>query len=182
MRTACPISGTEPQSTGPMPGSSPAGQASTTAAPAPSPTRTHVVRSVQSATSVILSAPMTSARVAAPARTAWSAVARAWVNPAQTTLTSIAAGEGIPRRAATRAAMFGERSTAVEVATRTRSMSPGVRPAEASALAAACAASSSTGSSGPATWRVRMPTRLRIHSSLVSTMPARSSLVSTLAG
>ncbi|CAM5471581.1 hypothetical protein SALBM311S_09632 [Streptomyces alboniger] len=78
--------------------------------------------------------------------------------------------------------MFGERSIAVEVATRTRSMSPGVRPAVASALAAAWAASSSTGSSGPAMRRVRIPTRLLIHSSLVSTMPARSSLVSTLAG
>lgn len=156
--------------------------ASTTAAPAPSPTSTQVVRSLQSVTSDILSAPITRARVAAPARTAWSAVARAWVNPAQTTLMSIAAGDGMPMRAATRAAMFGERSMAVEVATRTRSMSPGARPAAASALAAACAASSSTGSSGPAMWRVRMPTRDVIHSSLVSTMPASSSLVSTLAG
>lgn len=156
--------------------------ASTTAAPAPSPTRTQVVRSVQSVTSDILSAPMTSARVAAPARTAWSAVARACGNPAQTTLTSIAAGEGMPRRAATRAAVFGDRSIAVEVATTTRSTVSGPCPAAASALAAACAASSSTGSSGPARWRVRMPTRLRIHSSLVSTMPARSSLVRILAG
>jgi hypothetical protein len=141
-----------------------------------------VVRSVQSATSDILSAPMTRARVAAPARMVWSAVARAWVNPAHTTLTSIAAGPGMPRRAETRAAMLGERFTAVEVATRTRSMSCGVRPAAASALAAACAARSSTGSSGPAMWRVRIPTRLLIHSSLVSTSFARSSLVSTLAG
>lgn len=31
-------------------------------------------------------------------------------------------------------------------------------------------------------WRVRMPTRDRIHSSVVSTMAARSSLVSTFAG
>ena len=104
------------------------------------------------------------------------------MKPAQTTLMSIAAGRGTPSRAATRAAVFGERSTAVEVATSTRSMSPGASPAAASALAAACAASSSTGSSGPAMWRVRMPTRLLIHSSLVSTMARRSSLVSTLAG
>lgn len=135
MRTALPIEGTEPHRTGPMPGSS---QASTTAAPAPSPVRTQVVRSVQSVISVILSAPMTSARVAAPARIAWSAVARAWVKPEQTTLMSITAGlEPMPSLAATRAAMFGERSIAVEVATRTRSMSSGVRPALASALPAA---------------------------------------------
>ncbi|MDQ0773326.1 hypothetical protein QF026_001792 [Streptomyces aurantiacus] len=129
-----------------------------------------------------MSAPITSTRVAPPARTAWSAVASAWVKPAQTTLMSMAAGDGMPRRAATRAAMFGDLSTAVEVATRTRSMSSGTRPAAARALAAACAASSSTGSSGPAMWRVRMPTLLVIHSSLVSTSFARSLLVSTLAG
>lgn len=104
------------------------------------------------------------------------------MKPAHTTLTSMTAGPGMPRRAATRAAMLGERSIAVEVATRTRSISSGVRPAAASALAAACAASSSTGSSGPAMCRVRMPTRLVIHASLVSTKPARSSLVRTRAG
>lgn len=154
----------------------------TTAAPAPSPIRTQVERSVQSTMSPILSAPMTSARVAAPARIAWSAVASAWVNPEQTTLMSITAGEPMPRRAATRADMLGERSMAVEVATRTMSMSEGCSPAVARALAAACAARSSTGSSGPPTCRVLMPTRLVIHSSLVSTMTARSSLVRTLAG
>ncbi len=139
-------------------------------------------RSVQSAMSAILSAPMTSARVAAPARIAWSAVASACVKPEQTTLMSMTAGEPMPSRAATRAAMLGDRSMAVEVATRTRSMSEAPRPAVASALAPACAAISSTGSSGPPTWRVLMPTRLVIHSSLVSTIAARSSLVSTLAG
>lgn len=118
-----------------MPGSS---QASTTAAPAPSPVSTQVVRSLQSVISVILSAPMTRARMAEPARMAWSAVARAWVKPEQTTLMSITAGPPpMPSLAATRAAMLGERSIAVEVATRTRSMSSGVRPAPASALPAA---------------------------------------------
>lgn len=158
------------------------GSAVTTAAPAPSPSRTQVERSVQSAMSAILSAPMTRARLAAPARIVWSAVASACVKPEHTTLMSITAGEPMPSRAATRAAMLGDRSIAVEVATRTRSMSEGASPAVASALAAACAAISSTGSSGPPTWRVLIPTRLVIHSSLVSTMAARSSLVSTLAG
>ncbi len=50
-----------------MPGSS---EATTTAAPAPSPTSTRVERSVQSATDVNASAPMTSAFVADPARSA----------------------------------------------------------------------------------------------------------------
>lgn len=163
-----------------MPGCS---QASTTAAPAPSPVSTQVVRSLQSVISVILSAPMTRARVAAPARIAWSAAARVWVKPEQTTLMSMTAGPPpMPSLAATRAAMLGERSIAVDVATRTRSMSSGVSPAFARALPAAWKASSSTGSSGPAMWRVLMPTRDRIHSSLVSTMAARSSLVITFAG
>ena len=51
--------------------------ASTTAAPAPSAKITQVLRSVQSTVSDIFSAPITSARLAAPARIAWSAVARA---------------------------------------------------------------------------------------------------------
>src|SRR5260370_26480078 len=41
---------------------------------------------------------------------------------------------------------------------------------------------SGTLSSGPANRRLTMPTRLRIHSSLVSTRAARSSLVTTLPG
>ena len=179
MRTALPICGTEPHRTGLIPGSS---AAVTTAAAAPSPTRTQVERSVQSTTSVNFSAPMTRARLAEPARMAWSAVARAWVKPAQTTLRSIVAGEARPRRAATRAAVLGLRSTAVQVATRTRSMSAAARPAVASAFAAAAAAIASTVSSGAATCRVRMPTRLRIQASSVSTIPARSSLVSTREG
>lgn len=105
------------------------------------------------------------------------------MKPEQTTLMSMTAGPALmPSLAATRAAMLGERSMAVEVATRTRSMSPGSSPAWARALPAAWKASSSTGSSGPAMWRVLMPTRERIHASLVSTIASRSSLVSTLAG
>lgn len=179
IRTAPPISGTEPHSTGPIPGS---GAAPITAAPAPSPTSTQVERSVQSTTSVNFSAPMTRAWVAEPARMAWSAVASAWVKPEQTTLRSIVAGAARPSRAATRAAVFGLRSWAVQVATSTRSMSCGARPLAARALAAAAAAIESTVSSGAATWRVRMPTRLRIQASSVSTILARSSLVSTPEG
>jgi len=69
-----PLSGAEPQSTGPMPTCSPSGTAETTAAPAASPKSTAVVRSVQSVTSESFSAPITIALRAAPARIAWSAV------------------------------------------------------------------------------------------------------------
>jgi hypothetical protein len=41
---------------------------------------------------------------------------------------------------------------------------------------------SATVSSGPAILRLAIPTRLRIHSSLVSTVAASSSLVTTRAG
>ena len=64
----------------------------------------------------------------------------------------------------------------------TRSMSAGDRPLAASALPPATTAMSVTLSSGPAIRRLTMPTRLRIHSSFVSTWAARSSLVTTLPG
>ncbi len=85
--TASPFSGSEPHTTGPMPACS-SGTASRTAAPAPSAKITQVVRSVQSRTSDIRSAPITRARVAAPARIAWSAVASAYEKPEQTVFRS----------------------------------------------------------------------------------------------
>ena len=75
-----------------------------------------------------------------------------------------------------------DRSTEEQVATATRSMSAAVRPDPASALAAAALAMSATVSSGAAIRRVLMPTRSWIHSSLVSTICARSLLVSTREG
>ncbi|GAA3114157.1 hypothetical protein GCM10020001_036710 [Nonomuraea salmonea] len=141
-----------------------------------------MVRSVQSVTDVIMSAPTTRARVAAPALMAWSAWARACVKPEQEAPTSMSAPPRTPSRAATRAATFGARSVWVQVATSTRSISDASMPLAASAWAAAPAARSVTVSSSAATWRVRMPTRLVIHSSLVSTMAARSSFVSIFVG
>lgn len=89
-RTASARVGSEPHTTGPMPGSVPgaASAALTTAAPAPSPSRTQVLRSLQSVRSDIFSAPMTRACRAAPARTEWSAAASAVVKPAQALLRS----------------------------------------------------------------------------------------------
>ena len=64
----------------------------------------------------------------------------------------------------------------------TRSTSDGASPEAASAFAPAASAMSATVSSSRATRRDWMPTRDLIHSSLVSTIFARSSLVTTLAG
>ena len=88
----------------------------------------------------------------------------------------------MPSRWAATAATFGIDASLLQVATMTRSMSPGDRPLPASALPPATTAMSVTVSSGPAYRRLMMPTRLRIHSSLVSTRAARSSLVTTLPG
>ncbi len=88
----------------------------------------------------------------------------------------------MPSRRATTAAVFGIITSGVQVATITRSMSAGESPLPASALPAAATAMSATVSSGPASRLLAIPTRLRIHSSLVSTEAASSSLVTTLAG
>ncbi len=95
---------------------------------------------------------------------------------------SYAPGAPMPRRWATLVATFGQRSTDEQVATTTRSMSAAISPEPASAFSAAAAAMSATVSSPAAMRRVAMPTRSRIHSSLVSTICARSSLVSTRDG
>src|SRR5690606_14982467 len=68
MSTAGVRSGSEPHVTGPTPGSS---VARSTAAPAPSAVRMHVLRSVQSVNAVSFSAPITTAVRAEPARIAW---------------------------------------------------------------------------------------------------------------
>src|SRR3569833_1142207 len=85
-----PITGTEPQTTGPLPVSSPSGTAARTAAPAPSPNSTQVERSDQSVRSVSFSEPITIALRAEPARIAWSAIAVAYEEPEQAVFTSTA--------------------------------------------------------------------------------------------
>ncbi len=94
---------------------------------------------------------------------------------------SKAAGAAIPSRLATRVATFGQRSIEEQVATVTRSMSAAVSPEPASAFSAAKMAMSAT-VSWSATRRSAMPTRSRIQASLVSTMLARSLLVTTREG
>jgi hypothetical protein len=97
-------------------------------------------------------------------------------------LRSYAPGALIPSRAATSPAALGIGVGIVQVATITRSMSVGASPLPASAFPPAATAMSGTVSSGLATRRLEIPTRLRIHSSLVSIRAARSALVTTFAG
>nr|BFE75598.1 hypothetical protein GCM10020092_088990 [Actinoplanes digitatis] len=87
----------------------------------------------------------------------------------------------MPSRAATREATFGQRSIDEQVATTTMSMSAAVSPELARAFSAAKVAMSATDSAS-ATRRSAMPTRSRIHASLVWTISARSSLVITREG
>ena len=88
----------------------------------------------------------------------------------------------MPSRCATTAETFGIDASVLQVATMTRSMSPGDRPLAASALPPAAQAMSATLSSGAAIRRLAMPTRDLIHSSLVSMVWASSSLVTDRAG
>ena len=109
-------------------------------------------------------------------------MASAWVKPAHTTLRSSTGGRahaepggdprGRVRRAVERRA--GRDQDQVDVG--------GLSPAPASAFAAGVRGQLVHGLVRARDRRVRMPTRLLIHSSLVSTSSARSSLVSTLAG
>jgi len=100
------------------------------------------------------------------------------VQPAET---SIAVQTGMPSAFCTRPASDGVNSSPVIVqATMTPTLSgasPDIASASFTAETASPVAVSST-----ATWRERMPVRLLIHSSLVSTICARSSLVTTFSG
>ena len=89
----------------------------------------------------------------------------------------------MPSRLASCGAAAGTGSGIVQVATSTKSMASAVTPLLAIALLAAASAMSTTVSSGSAQRRSWMPTRVRIHSSSVSTPRSmRSWLVRTLPG
>src|SRR2546423_13050309 len=103
-----------------MPGVSSSAAAPTTAAPAPSPNRMQVARSVQSVRSDSFSAPMTTAYFDAPARIAWSAVASAYEKPEQAVLRAYAAGAGMPGFAAARGATVRQRAIGPHRAAATR--------------------------------------------------------------
>src|SRR6478736_6779919 len=68
----------------------------------------------------------------------------------------------MPSRCATTAETFGIDASVLQVATMTRSMSPGDRPLPASALAPASKAMSVTVSSGPANRRLALADRVPV--------------------
>jgi hypothetical protein len=70
----------------------------------------------------------------------------------------------------------------VTVATMIRSISSGETPRRSRAMRAARAARSLVAVPGSTTWRSRIPVRVRIHSSEVSTIFSRSALVITRLG
>ncbi len=125
---------------------------------------------------------MTSACRLVPARTRSAADPMPKQNPAQAAFRSNAPGAGMPIRSAVCAAAFGMKLGIVQVATMTVSISVGASPASFTARAPASLAMSTSDVSDSAMRRLWIPTRSRIHWSLVSMCWARSSLVTTLSG
>ena len=99
------------------------------------------------------------------------------MKPAQTACTSKAAHPLAPSAACTRQATDGKTMSDVVVATMIRSISEASTFAASSALRAAATAKDDvvSPSASSAKWRLSMPVRVRIHSSLVS-MPSRASM------
>ncbi len=104
------------------------------------------------------------------------------MKPVHAASTCIAGGPAIPSRAWTRQAVFGNTWSGVVVPSAMKSISDGRTPAAHMARRAAASARSHVVSLAAARCRRAIPVRLRIHSSVVSTMPSSSELVSTLSG
>jgi hypothetical protein len=88
----------------------------------------------------------------------------------------------MPRPACTVTAVAGKVWSGVEVASTIRSIELASTRALASAARAACSARSEVSSPAAAIWRSRMPVRCTIHSSVVCTDFASSSLLRIRAG
>ena len=111
-----------------------------------------------------------------PPRMSASAWATPYANPAHAAFVSYAAAGFAPMRSATIAETEGVCRGLLMVATITVSMSEAARPERSTASRAASVASSTAVVSRTARTRVTMPVRWRIHSSLESIGPTRSSL------
>ena len=154
-----------------------------TAAPAPSPISTQVVRSVQSVQSLSFSTPMTSAFDAAPARIGVvggrERVGEAGAGGVQVDRGRACRGRAGPRPGR-RCSVTGRSPYRSR---RRRSRSRGCRSRRwRRPSSAARRPSRRPARRVPRCRRSRIPTRLWIHSSLVSTMVASSALVSTRSG
>ena len=153
---------------------------SSTTAPAASPNSTQVVRSVQSTTGDRASAATTSIFLTRPLLKKAPATSSAYIKPEHAALTSIA-GQWAPSRPCRRHAIEGDMTSPRMVAQRMKSSSSGLTPASSIAFSAASRARS-VSVSELRTRRSFTPVRVVIHSSLVSTMRDKSSLVTTSLG
>ena len=153
-----------------------------TTAPAPSPNKTQVLRSVQSTILDKHSAPATTAVLTCPKRIMLSANVKAYTKPEQAAEMSKA---GTPARKPKFAAIFvavdGVVLSGVIDAKISKSTSDGCKQASLIALATAFPAITEVVSSSTI-WRLTIPVRVLIHSSFVSTIFDKSSLVNTLFG
>ena len=143
-----------------------------TAAPAPSPNRTHVPLSVQSTSFDKVSAPISSAFSYIPLFIKASAICTAYRKPEQAALMSNATAWAAPSNACTWQAVLGVSVSDEIVATIKSCISSAFIPAFKSAFFAAPAAKDVVVSSFTRC-RFRIPVRSVIHSSLVSTMVDR---------
>ena len=131
---------------------------------------------------VITSAPMTSTFRCAPDSTNWAPTVRAYAKPEQAALMSKPQAFVAPSWSCTRQAVAGKGMSGVTVATMMRSTSAGLTLARSRHSRAARVARALVPVPGSTTWRCRIPVRVRIHSSEVSTTFARSALVITRSG
>mmetsp|Transcript_58163 Transcript_58163/g.138451 ORF Transcript_58163/g.138451 Transcript_58163/m.138451 type:complete len:209 (+) Transcript_58163:632-1258(+) len=152
-----------------------------TTAPAPSPKSTHVLLSDQSTHLLRASAPMITADFTAPLLKYCDAVTRAKTKPEHAAVRSIPTACLAPSLCAISVAV-PNKSSGVEVARITSSTSSGSMPAESNACLAASTEMDARLSPAPTTHRRRMPVRCVIHSSLVSTISDKSSLLTTASG
>mmetsp|Transcript_5069 Transcript_5069/g.12165 ORF Transcript_5069/g.12165 Transcript_5069/m.12165 type:complete len:278 (-) Transcript_5069:195-1028(-) len=150
-------------------------------APAPSPKRTHVLLSDQSNHPLKASAPITIADLVTPLLKYCDAVTSAKTKPEQAAVRSMAAAFFAPNLCAISVAL-PKRSSAVDVARIINSTSSGSMSAASMACFAAATEREVRLSPGPAMQRVRMPVRCVIHSSLVSTISDKSSLLTMASG
>ncbi len=161
---------------------SPSAAGPSTIAPAPSPKRTQVFLSVQSIILESTSAPTTSTFFHTPEAMPPAAIAMEYtplVHPDCTSKAPAFFASSIPWSLG---ATPGKSVSGLFVATITISRSSGEMPLLRSASREAFSAIELVSSPSAAIWRLRMPVRSRIHSSLVSTMAVRSWFVSTFSG
>src|SRR3954454_18327881 len=160
----------------------PASEAPSTTAPAPSPNSEAVRLSSGFTRRLVKSAPITSADEARPASTRPDPTFSADRNPLQAASTSKAPACTAPINPATSGAAAGIVSSAVEVATMTRSSSEAPTPARSRASIPARAARSDSRSPSPARRRSVTPVRDSIHCAVTPRRSAIDSLETTASG